>query len=141
MADNNTLPSLVEFSENIADAEAPEPLPAGEYRGTIQSCEVKLSQKGTKYGSARILIPADQFPADFDASQYPDGMTLSYNLIGLEDNRIARYRLRQWCEAIGAPATKQIDVNDWVGLDANFRLDVETYEGVKRNNIRGVSRA
>jgi hypothetical protein len=142
MADaSDELPSVVSFSTDIAKAEAPPPLPKKTYKATIQEAHVRLSQKGSKYAEIHFFISPDQFPADYDASASPDGKKLIFRRLGLEDNPIARYNLRKFCEAVGAPATKQIDVMDWVGRDADIEVDHSVYEGVTREEVKKVVKA
>jgi hypothetical protein len=125
------LSSIVEFSIDLNKQEAPEPLPAGKYTGVIRQAEVKESQRGTMYGAISFHISADQYPADFkDGSD--DGLTLVYRRVGLEDNPQARYGTKRFIEAIGAPLSKKIDVNDWVGMEAALEVKHDTYEGVTR---------
>lgn len=133
--------SIIEFSEDIGEAEAPEPLPVGEYPATIRAAEVKLSQRGTKYCAVTFVISPDEFPADYPVENAPDGKVIIFRRVGLEDNPQARYMLRNFCEAIGATPSKRIDVNEWMGLDATVNIEHDTYEGVTREQITRVTEA
>lgn len=136
MTDTNALPSVIEFSEDIADAEQPEPLPKSDYLAEIRGVEVKTSNsKGTKYAAVSFYISPEQYPADFDVNNAPDGKTLVYRRVSLEDTAQARFNLRRFLEAIGAPMSKTIDVNEWVGLSGRVTIDHEEYEGVMREQI------
>ena len=42
------LSSVIEFEEDLANVEAPKPLPAGLYDATIQTAEPQMSKDGTK---------------------------------------------------------------------------------------------
>lgn len=130
------MPSIITFSEDVTNAEAPKPLPAGDYPATVVGTEVKTSAKGTNYVAVQFNIAPEHFPADFaDAESYPDGMKLTYNRVPAEDNPVARFRVKEFCKAIGAPTSASIDVNDWVGLQCSVTLKIEPYEGVDRNTI------
>jgi len=134
------LSSIVEFSVDLNDQDAPEPLPAGSYTGVIRNAEVKESQRGTMYCAVSFHIGADQFPADYkDGSD--DGLTLVYRRVGLEDNPQARYGTKRFIENIGAPLSKKIDVSEWVGLEAALEVEHDTYEGVTRAAINRVHAA
>ncbi len=134
------LSSIVDFSIDLNKQEAPEPLPPGEYDAVIRAAEVKESQRGTRYGAISFHISADQYPPDFkDGSD--DGLTLIYRRVGLEDNPQARYGTKRFCEAIGAPLAKSIDVSEWVGLEAAVDVTLDTYEGVTRAVIDRVRAA
>ena len=125
------LSSIVEFSVDLNKQEAPEPLPPGAYVGVIRKAEVKESQRGRMYGAVSCHIGSDQFPADFKDGP-EDGLTLIYRRVGLEDNPQARYGTNRFIEAIGAPLSKKIDVNEWVGMEAALDVVLDTYEGVTR---------
>lgn len=133
--------SIVEFSEDISEAEAPEPLPPGEYPATIRGAEIKTSQRGTRYAAVTFMVSPDEFPADYPVENAPDGKVLVYRRCSMEDNPQARYMLRNFIEAIGATASKRIDVNEWVGLDAVIQVENEEYEGVLREQVARVTAA
>lgn len=133
--------TIVEFSEDISQAEQPEPLPTGEYHATIRQVEVKVSQRGTKYAAVSFIIAPEEFPADYPAENAPDGKMIVYRRCSLEDNPNARWMLRQFCENIGATPSKRIDVNEWIGLEANVQIDHDEYEGVVREQISRVNAA
>lgn len=133
--------SIVEFSEDISEAEAPEPLPAGEYPATIRGAEIKISQRGTKYAAVTFVVSPDEFPADYPAENAPDGKVIVYRRCSMEDNPQARYMLKQFCESIGATPSKRIDVNEWMGLNAMIQVENEEYEGVMREQIARVNAA
>ena len=114
--------SIVEYSVDLNQQEAPQPLPVGTYSGVIRSTEKKESQRGTMYAAVNFHIDAKQFPADFE-----------------EDNPQARYGTRRFCEAIGAPLAKQIDISEWVGMEAALEVTHDTFEGVTRAQINRVN--
>ena len=133
--------SLITFSEDLNDAEAPSPLPPNVYPAEIISAEPKVSQtSGNRYLSVVFRINADNFPADYTDGD-PDGMVLSYNRLLLEDNKAARYRLRKFLEAVGGALSRQLDPNDIIGLTANIDVGTDEYEGEKRNAIKRVMAA
>lgn len=140
MPDMNELPSIVEYSVDISKQEEPEPLPAREYTGVIRSAAQRLSQKSTKYGEVAFFIDADQYPADYTEGN-PEGMTLFYRRVSLEDNPMARYNTKKFCEAVGAPTGKKLDLSEWVGLEATVEVTHETYEGSRRAVISRVRAA
>ncbi len=135
------LPTIVEFSEDIATAKQPDPLPTGEYLGTIRAAQVKRSQRDTKYGEAMFFISSDQYPADYKDGN-PDGVSLAYRRVSLEDNPMARYQARRFSESIGSPMQgRTIDVSRWVGLSAKVTVSHEEYEGTIRAVITKVGAA
>ena len=135
MAD--TLPSIVTFSVDLATQQPPEPLPVGDYRGTIRSANPKNSQAGKRYGEVAFLISSDQYPVDYKDGN-PDGTTIMFRRISLEDTPQARYSTRRFLEAIGAPLGKRIDLTEWAGREATVEVLHEEYEGVNRPIISRV---
>lgn len=133
--------SIVEFSEDISSAEAPEPLPVGDYPAQITGAEVKISQRGTKYAAVTFFINVDDFPADFPIENAPDGVTIIYRRVGLENNPQARFGLKKFLESIGAPMSARIDVNEWISLEASVEVDQSEWEGVNRAEIVRVNPA
>ena len=129
--------SILEFSTDVASAEAPAPLPIGEYTAEIRGAERKTSAKGNAYGSVTFYIPSEQYPIDFTEGD-PDGIVLPFNRVAVEDTPAARYRLRKFCEAIGAKASNKINMNDWIGNTATVVVEHETFEGETRAVIKKV---
>lgn len=126
---DNTLPSVYDFSEDVSQAEQPNPLPDGRYKAEIVAVDAKLSKSGNKYADIQVKIEADSYPVDWpEASEYPDGIVLHYRRITLEDSRPARFRLRRFVEKAGLPAVgKSLDLNDWIGREV--KADVKAEKG------------
>lgn len=132
--------SIIEYDDDISQAEQPDPLPIGDYPFSIRAAEIAVSTNtGNKYAKVSCYISPDDFPADYDSSLAPDGVTLIYRRVSLENTPQARFRLRQWCEAIGAPMSSRIDLNEWIGLGGLATIDHDEWEGVMRENITRVS--
>jgi hypothetical protein len=111
-------PSVIEFSEDVATAEAPPPLPVGQYPAEVRSAERKTSAAGNDYVRVQFFIAPEQYPADFTDGN-PDGMILDYNRVPVADNPSARFRMRKFCEAIGySPKGGKVDLNEWIGNTA-----------------------
>lgn len=132
-------PSVLSFSEDIATAEPPVPLPVGQYPGEIRGAERKTSgTTGNEYVSVTFFIAPEQYPADYTDGN-PDGTILSYNRVPVDDNPSARHRMRKFCEAIGyAPKGGSVDLNEWVGKSATLDIVHDTYEGETRAQIKRV---
>ena len=137
LVDDEDMDSIIEFSENIADAEAPEPLPEREYVASIESVTREKSQKGAAYAAVNFHIAEEDYPADYDINNAPGGKKIRH-MIMLTDDAPTRHRLRKFSEAIGAPMAKRIDLSQWVGLQAKVTIKHGTYEGVKREKISKV---
>jgi len=130
--------SIVNFSSSVTDAEAPPPLPRGRYKAQIRKAIQKVSQNNTKYAEILFFIGPDQYPADFTDGN-PEGMSIAYRRVSLEDNPQARWRLKNFCLSIGAEVpTRELDLMSWVNLDADVEVAHEEYEGVNRAVIARV---
>jgi len=135
------LPSVIEFDEDIAEAEAPVPLPVGDYPAEVRSATQKSAQQtGNPYASVGFFISADAYPADYTEGE-PEGMLLTFNRVSLQNTPAGRHRLRKFIEAIGAPAGNKIDLNDWVGRTATVTIAHDEWEGETRANIAKVTAA
>lgn len=128
--------SILDYSSDIADAEAPKSLPAGDYPAKITGAEVGTSQSsGKPQVVVSWLIDPDDFPADYeDTESFADGKTLK-TYQGAADDKASRFRMRKFIEAIGAPAGAKVDVNDWVGREAVVTIRPEGFEGIERERI------
>ena len=133
---NDEVSTVIEFDEDISLAEQPEPLPKGDYSFTIVGAEPRVSgNSGNTYAAITMQISPDDFPADYPVENAPDGVRLIYRRVVLENERNARYRLRKFCEAIGAPMSTRMDLNDWLGLRGVCTVDHESYEGEMRAQV------
>lgn len=132
--------SIIEFSEDISEAEAPDPLPERDYPATITAVERKTSAKGNDYLSVMFRIEEEDYPADYDPNNNPGGAQIMH-MLGLDDNARVRHRMRKFCEAIGAPMSRRLNTSEWIGQSAKITIKHDTYEGVTREKIAKVEPA
>lgn len=130
------LGSLIEFEHDIADAEAPKALPAGDYPATVVGAETMVSKNsGKPMVKVDFRVQPEDFPADYeDAESFADGKTVS-QYISIGQDKPSMFRMRRFVETLGAPMGKSINVNDWVGRRAIVTLGVEEFEGVERERL------
>lgn len=134
--------TIVEYGEDISDAVAPDPLPAKEYPGEIRSAEVKTSTNtGNRYYSVGLFISPENYPADYNSENAPDGRTFQYNLLSAEDTPNARYRLKKFLEQVGLPMSKRIDVNEWIGQQVTVELKHGSWQGEVREEVAKIKAA
>lgn len=133
------LGTILDYSSDIADAEAPKALPAGDYPAEITAAEVGTSQSsGKPRVDVTFKIDFNSFPADYeDAESFADGKLVHF-YVGAADDKASKFRMRKFLESIGAPASTRIDVNDWVGRKATVTIEPDEYEGIERERIRKV---
>lgn len=117
--------SLIQFSQNIQDAEAPQPLPAGEYEGVCVGAVPGISKSsGNPTLPLQFKVTADQFPADFDAGGN-DELNFTYNRLTTRDTAQDRFRMKNICTALGVPMSNVIDPNDFVGKRCKLQIVVK----------------
>jgi hypothetical protein len=127
--------SIMEFSSDIGDATAPPPLPIGPYPAEIIGAQRRTSStSGNEYCQFSMRIAAEHYPADFTGGD-PDGTVLSYNRLLMEDTPQARWRWKQFCERVGGPMGRQIDLNAFIGLTCVVDITHQEYEGEDRAQI------
>lgn len=135
--------SIIEYDEDLADAEAPVPLPRGDYTAEIRGAERKKSKAGDKeYVNVTFYISADQYPADYTEGD-PDGTILSYGMgrLSTGGDRKSRWNMKKFAEGIGAELGKTLDLNTFLGKAATVTVINEDYEGVTQAKISKVGAA
>ncbi len=128
--------SIIEFSQDISQQEAPVPLPEGDYTAEIRSAVRKVGNaSGKAYAAIQFFISPEQYPADYTEGD-PDGQILTYGRMSLEDTPAARYKVKKTAEAVGAPKpTTKLDLGAWVGLTATVSVTHDEWEGESRAQI------
>lgn len=128
MADTNS-PTLFQFEQDIQDQEAPQPLPVGTYRAVIRNVATAPGKKDPSSHNAEVHfhIGADQYPVDFTEGD-PDGTTLRF-YVSMANKAQSRFALKNFLQAIQAPMGREIDVSQWLGLEAMVKIEHEEYEG------------
>ena len=130
---------IVNYSEDISTAEKPEPLPVGEYQFEIREVTRAVSAKGMSYCVPMMFIAPEQYPPDY-VDGNPDGNLLR-GFVSLSDDKAARFRMRKYCETIGAPVSNQLDLNEWVGLSGTVEVIHQEYEGEMQSNAKKITPA
>jgi hypothetical protein len=128
--------SIIEYSEDISTAEAPAPLPVGDYPAEIRGAERKEGPKAA-YAAVTFFIAPEAYPADYTEGN-PDGTTLVYRRVPIDDSPAGRHRMRKFCEAIGASTGSKVDLNSWIGLSATVAVDHSEFEGETRAEVKKV---
>jgi hypothetical protein len=140
MAEQEEL-GIISLDVNLADVERPPEIPVGRYVGEIQSVEVKTSGQGNEYFAIRILVPAENIPAEV-AEHYEDGALFFYNrlLVPKGNDRRSLWNLRQFIEKVGLDAnTNEINPNEWMNQTVGIVVGTEkNLEGELRAAIRSL---
>jgi hypothetical protein len=139
MAENEL--GIIQLEQTLSDVERPPEVPAGKYVGEIQSVEVKTSGAGNEYFALRILIPAENIPAEV-AEHYEDGALLFYNrlLVPKGNDRRSLWNLRQFIEKIGLDSnTNEVNPNEWMNQSIGVVIAMgKDLEGVTRSEIKSL---
>jgi hypothetical protein len=127
--------SILEFSEDISNAKAPEPLPIGQYTGEIIGAQWRVSATtGNTYAQIIVRVPESNYPVDHKDGE-PDGTVLMYNRLPHADTPRARYAWRLFCEKVRVTPGRSIDLNDLLGRNIIVDVVHQEYEGEQRASI------
>lgn len=132
--------SIIEYDVDLSEAEAPVPLPVGDYIAEVRAAEIKTSAKGNKYVNVTFFIPPEQYPADYTEGN-PDGMSFQYGRLSPDNTTQARFGMKKFCEAIGAELGRSLNLNDWLGKSGVVAIVHEEFEGQMRAKIAKVKEA
>lgn len=134
--------SIITYAEDLADAEAPVALPKNDYPAEIVAATDDVSaNSGKRRADVTFVIKPEDFPADYaDAESFPDGKQVHY-YVSSEPDKGSRFRMKKFCQAIGAPMGSQLDLNEWIGKVAIVSIEQDDFEGVPRERITKVQAA
>ncbi len=131
------MPSVYEFGGDLATAEAPPPLPVGDYRATVQAVEAAISKSsGKPMAVFTYTIPPDQYPADY-MNGNPDGEQGKV-YVSLVDDARNRFRLRKLCEMHGVTPSRTLNLPDFLGTEVVVNISHEEYQGETRARMNPV---
>jgi hypothetical protein len=140
MAEQEEL-GIISLDVTLSDVERPPEIPVGKYVGEIQSVEVKTSGQGNEYFAVRILVPAENIPAEV-AEHYEDGALFFYNrlLVPKGNDRRSLWNLRQFVEKLGLDTnTNEINPNEWMNQNIGIVVGTEkNLEGEMRASVRSL---
>jgi hypothetical protein len=129
MNDATNIASVMSFSENIADAEPPKPLPVGTYRASVKMATQGPSKSsGKRTLTLTLHVTPDQYPADYSEDGDPEGATLMY-YVSCEDTMQGRYNTRRICEVFGVPMAREINPMDFMSRECYVKVIHDPYEG------------
>lgn len=130
--------SVLEFDEDISNAEMPEPLPAGIYFGEIQSATVGESKtSGNRMLTVTVVIPTEEYPPDAPdlIEEYPEGVTMRHYQPAT--NRAShKARMRTFCEMVGVTPASKLDMSEFLGKRVKVETYIDEYNGEQSAKIR-----
>lgn len=139
MADpENALPSVYEYSEDVSHQEAPPALPARTYPATCTAATAKNSTTKPENVllNLEFTIDPSAFPADFPDSE-PQKLFWNRNILNADTPK-ARYQLKILCDKMKVPASRKIDINDFVGKQVQLKVKNGSWQGIPRAEIEAI---
>jgi RNase P/RNase MRP subunit p30 len=134
--------SIIELGSKIEEMEEYEPLPEGQYIATIRSVEIKHSEKLPHgYFNIQMLVEPEQYPADYDAANNPEGTPLTYARVQVptSENRRSVNTFRKFLAVLGMePKGDKFSTEDWVNKEVQVLLKRTEYQGNPTNNVESV---
>lgn len=137
--ENTELKSMLEFDVNLAEVEAPKPLPAGTYDAVVQTAEIVMSKNSEDPKpmiKCTFNISADQYPADYTDGN-PNGTILTHYVMADKSCR-SMFALKRFLLALGAPLSNSVDTTTLIGLPAKLNVTNQLWEGVEVARIASV---
>lgn len=124
MGNDDPLGSVLEFSEDIASAERPDPLPASQYAFTVVGATRHTSgSSGNETLKIDVEIGADAMPADFVEKYQVEKLSFSKYANVLKDTPQCRYNLRMLCQQLRlAMPSKSFDFSSLIGQTGKIEI-------------------
>lgn len=133
--------NIIELDQNLEDFEDFEPLPARDYVAELRKAETRISEKGNEYFYVTFNIHPEDFPADYDVANAPEGLNLIYSrlmAVNPQDRRSVT-AMKKFYKALGMSLkTPTIDCSTWEGKKAKLIVGREEYNGELRNAIKSI---
>lgn len=134
--------NIIELDMNLDEFEDFEPLPSRDYEAEVRKAESRISDKGTEYYYVQFVIHPDDFPADYDRANAPEGLNLIYARLMKPDpaDRRSITAMKKWYRALGMDLkTTVINPGEWEGKRAKLTVGIGQFNGEDRNEIKAVS--
>lgn len=131
--------NIISLNTDIGEMEEFEPLPMGVYTATVVDVDVRTTEKMPNgYFYLQLRINPEEYPADYDAGNAPDGMLLTYARVAVPtaDNRRSVKPFKDLLLALGIePKGTQVNIEEWIDKDVQAHVSRNTYQGALINNI------
>ncbi len=142
MSDDTELGGVITFSDSIADAEAPLPIPEGVFPAEVRDVKFKVRNSGKRGLDVYFHIKPEDYPASFPVTEAPDGVTLVFRRLSVEDTKQNRYNLKRFLQNIGAPPVgatlDEETLASWKGLETKIVIKHGEWEGNVRPEIERI---
>ena len=134
--------SIIDLGMDLDQMEEYEALPDGPYKAEIRDVEVRHSEKVPDgYYYMQLLVPVEEFPADYDAGNAPEGLSIIHARMKVpsQADRRSVAPFKTFLKAIGIKASgSKFDPQDWVGKQVQVLLKKSDYNGSPVNNVEAL---
>lgn len=130
--------SIVELDMNLDEYDDYEPLPPGGYPFTVTLAETRTSEKGNDFYYCTLQIHPDDYPADYDVANAPEGANITYARMQKPDpkNRRSITAVKNWFKALGmSTKTSKINPAEWEGKQGKVILKYGKFNNQPTNEI------
>lgn len=140
--EDEMLPSTWEYSSDVSTQDAPPPLPARTYPAVCSAAKAHRSKTNPDnvMVSLEFTIDPSAYPADYTATT--EATKLYHIRTRLNDDSArGRFQLRRLCETMRVHVSRSLDLNDFVGKQANLKIKHGSWEGIPRAEIDAIEPA
>lgn len=135
--------SVIELASNLDEMSEFEPLPSGVYPAELQDVEIRFSEKVPQgYVYCQFRVDPEDFPADYDIGNAPEGLIVVYSRCALPtpENRRSVRPFRKFLESLGQNTTKaEFNTDEWLNARVQLTLSQNEYQGSQVNNVDNVA--
>ncbi len=138
---NNTSDSIVELDMDLDSYADYEALPAGPFPAECILGEKRISDNGNEYFYLQFLIHPDDFPADYDRENAPEGARLTWacTSVPTAKNRRAITAAKNLLRALGMPTNvNTINAGEFEGKKCKVIINKGEYNGSPNNQIQSL---
>ena len=135
--------SIIKLASNLSEMAEYEPLPDGLYSAELQDVDHKINEKNPEgFFTITYRISPDDFPADYDAGNAPEGLQVTQGFLALPSatNRRTVRPFKSFLTALGVSTDLDtVDPEEWIGKNVQILLTRSSFQGSLINNVDGVS--
>lgn len=133
--------NVMELEQSLDQYEDYEILPSRNYPAEIRKAESILADSGTEYYKVHFRIDPDDYPADYDKENAPEGTVMIYGRLFKPDPKDRRSitAMKKWYKTIGMSLkTTTIDPSTWEGKKVTLNVGKSIWNGEERAEIKGI---
>lgn len=123
-ADDSDGGFVFEYDMSVEDAVPPPALPEGRSYIGVTSGAKHAANKTTGLDQiiVTLTVPPEEYPADFPADLYPEGVEVPFFSARLDNSAIGRFNMKNLAKAFAVPASRNVKVGDFNGKRVKFEV-------------------